>query len=313
MSAVPHCCLVWIPRMAFATSPKQASNINPPRLRRFKTPNLKKDWAVIIVMAILHVGALFALLPSNFSLTAVGLMVALYWITGGLGVTLGWHRLASHRSFHVPKWLEYLLIFFGSLSMEGGVIWWVALHRHHHLYSDQDADHHDSGKGFWWSHMEWMFYEVPAEKEVPRFSKDIADDPVYRFLTNYFFWIQVALAVVLYALGGWSFVVWGIFVRLVTVYHSTWFVNSATHKFGYRSYESGDNSTNCWWVALLSFGEGWHNNHHAFQFSARHGLRWWEFDLTWLTICLLEKVGLATRIKLPDENQLNEYSLHKDQ
>jgi stearoyl-CoA desaturase (delta-9 desaturase) len=295
--------------MAFATSPKSALGNDSLKLPRPKLPNLKKDWAVIIVMSILHVGALFAFLPSNFSWAAVGLMIALYWITGGLGITLGWHRLVSHRSFHVPKWLEYLLIFFGSLSMEGGVIWWVALHRHHHIYSDQDVDHHDSGKGFWWSHMEWMFYEVPAEKEVPKFSKDIADDPVYQFLTNYFFWIQVALAGVLYLIGGWSFVVWGIFVRLVVVYHSTWFVNSATHKFGYRSYESGDNSTNCWWVALLSFGEGWHNNHHTFQFSARHGLKWWEFDLTWLTICFLEKVGLATRVKLPEEHQLTERAI----
>ncbi|MEM7771703.1 MAG: acyl-CoA desaturase [Cyanobacteria bacterium P01_E01_bin.6] len=263
-------------------------------------------------MAILHVGALFAFLPSNFSWSAVGLMAVLYWMTAGLGITLGWHRLVSHRSFQVPKWLEYVLIFFGSLAMEGGVIWWVALHRHHHLYSDQDPDHHDSGKGFWWSHMEWMFYEVPAEKEVPRFSKDIANDPVYRFLSNYFFWIQVALAVTLYLIGGWSFVVWGIFVRLVLVYHSTWFVNSATHKFGYRCYESGDNSTNCWWVALLSFGEGWHNNHHAFQFSARHGLKWWEVDLTWLTIRFLEKIGLATNVKLPDDSQIKEQAIIRD-
>lgn len=290
--------------MASVTSPTLSPGLEPPKLPRLKPQNLKKDWAVIIVMAILHVGALFAFLPSNFSWPAVGLMVVLYWVTGGLGVTLGWHRLASHRSFQVPKWLEYLLIFFGSLSMEGGVIWWVGLHRHHHLYSDQDVDHHDSGKGFWWSHIEWMFYEVPAEVEVPRFTKDIADDPVYQFLDNYFFWIQVALGVLLYVLGGWSFVVWGICVRLVVVYHVTWFVNSATHKFGYRTYESGDYSTNCWWVGLLAFGEGWHNNHHAFQFSARHGLQWWEFDLTWLTIRFLQLIGLASHVKLPDEKQL---------
>lgn len=276
---------------------------NPPSFSPRKAPHLGKDWLVILVMSGLHVGALFAFVPSLFSGTAVALALILHWITGGLGITLGWHRLLSHRSFQVPQWLEYVFAFCGSLAMEGGVIWWVGLHRHHHLYSDQDIDHHDSGKGFWWSHMGWMLYEVPAEADVPRFTKDLANDPVYRFLDKHFFWLQVALGLALYALGGWSFVVWGIFVRLVVVYHCTWFVNSATHKFGYRTYQSGDRSTNCWWVALLTYGEGWHNNHHAFQFSARHGLRWWEIDLTWMTIWLLQRVGLATQVKLPDAQQ----------
>ncbi|MEB3359091.1 MAG: acyl-CoA desaturase [Synechococcales bacterium] len=260
---------------------------------------LPRDWTVIVVMTVLHIGALFAFLPSNFSWAAVGLAVVLHWVTGGLGITLGWHRLLSHRSFEVPKWLEYFFAFCGSLAMEGGVIWWVGLHRHHHRYSDQDVDHHDSNKGFWWSHMGWMMYEVPAEKEVPRFTQDIADDPVYQFLDKHFFYLQVALAVLLYAIGGWPFVVWGIFVRLVVVYHCTWFVNSATHKFGYRTYDAGDRSTNCWWVALLTYGEGWHNNHHAHQYSARHGMEWWEIDFTWITVQFLQLLGLARNVKLP--------------
>jgi stearoyl-CoA desaturase (delta-9 desaturase) len=148
--------------------------------------------------------------------------------------------------------------------------------------------------------MQWMFYEVPAEIEVPKFTKDIAEDPVYRFLDRYFLAIQVVFAVVLYLIGGWQFVLWGIFVRLVLVYHSTWLVNSATHKFGYRTYDVGDRSTNCWWVALLTYGEGWHNNHHAFQYSARHGLKWYEVDLTWGMIWLLQQLGLATKVKLAD-------------
>jgi stearoyl-CoA desaturase (delta-9 desaturase) len=186
--------------------------------------------------------------------------------------------------------------------MQGGVIWWVGLHRHHHLYSDQNVDHHDSNKGFWWSHMGWMLHEVPAEKEVERFTKDIADDRFYQFLDKYFFPVQVAFAVLLYFLGGWPFVVWGVFVRLVVVYHCTWLVNSATHKFGYRTYEdSGDRSTNCWWAALLTYGEGWHNNHHAYQYSARHGMKWWEIDLTWMTIQLLQFLGLAKKVKLVEE------------
>nr|WP_099798744.1 fatty acid desaturase [Thermostichus lividus] len=255
-------------------------------------------WPTASFIIFVHLGALLAFVPGMFSWSAVLLAFVLHWLTAGIGITLGWHRLVTHRSFQVPKWLEYVLVFCGTLSMEGGPIWWVGLHRHHHLYSDQPNDHHDSRKGFWWSHIEWMFHQVPAEAEIPRFTKDIADDPVYQFLDKYFLPIQLVLAVVLYLWGGWPFVVWGIFVRLVTVYHTTWLVNSATHTFGYRTFETSDYSTNCWWVALLTFGEGWHNNHHAYQYSARHGLQWWEIDLTWLTIRLLQALGLATKVRL---------------
>ena len=263
---------------------------------------LSYDWVVIIFMAAIHIAAIFAFLPGLFSWNGVILALVLHWLTAGVGVTLGWHRLLTHRSFQTPKWLEYLLAFCGTLSLQGGPIWWVGLHRHHHLYSDQDVDHHDSTKGFWWSHMGWMFYEVPADVEVPRFTKDIGNDPIYRFMDDYFFMIQVAFAGVLYLLGGWSFVFWGVFVRLVAVYHTTWLVNSATHKFGYRTYDSDDRSTNCWWVGLLAYGEGWHNNHHSHQYSARHGFKWWEIDATWMMILVLKFLGLATKIKLPEES-----------
>ncbi|MCS6793811.1 MAG: fatty acid desaturase [Oscillatoriaceae bacterium SKW80] len=269
---------------------------------------LRPKWPVIIFMVAVHLLALLALLPSNFSWAAVGLAVFLHWVTGGLGITLGFHRLVTHRSFQTPKWLEYFLIFCGSLTCQGGVIDWVGLHRIHHLHSDKPADPHDSNKGFLWSHMTCWFYHLPADKEIPRYTKDIADDPVYQFLNKYFFPIQIALGVALYFLGealspglGWPFVVWGIFVRLVAVFHCTWLVNSATHMFGYRTYDSDDRSTNCWWVALLTYGEGWHNNHHAFQYSARHGMQWWEIDITWMTIQLLQALGLATKVKLVEK------------
>ena len=259
---------------------------------------LRLDWTMIIALVIFHIGAVCAFLPGLFSWQGVGVALLLHWITGGLGITLGWHRLLSHRSFQTPKWLEYFLAFCGTLALQGGIIWWVGLHRHHHLHSDQDVDHHDSKKGFLWSHIRWMCFEIPAESDIPRFTKDIADDPFYQFLNNYFFPLQVILAVLLYAIGGWSFVFWGVFARLVIVYHCTWLVNSATHKFGYRNFETTDNSTNCWWVALTTYGEGWHNNHHAYQYSARHGLKWWELDITWITIQVLQLLGLATKVKL---------------
>jgi len=256
------------------------------------------NWPTTLFMVAIHLAALLALLPSNFSWSAVGVALLLHWVTGCLGITLGWHRLIAHRSFQVPTWLEYFFVFCGSLACQHGPIEWVGLHRHHHIYSDQSIDHHDSRKGFWWSHMGWLLRELPRDIEIQRFARDIANDPVYRFFNTYFLPLQFVLALILYALGGWPFVVWGIFVRLVAVYHCTWLVNSATHKFGYRNYETNDASTNCWWVAVVTYGEGWHNNHHAFQYSARHGLKWWEIDTTWLVINLLQRLGLASRVKL---------------
>ncbi|MEO0539970.1 MAG: fatty acid desaturase [Cyanobacteria bacterium P01_A01_bin.105] len=264
-----------------------------------KTINPPINWPTAIFMVLVHIGVLFAFLPSNFSWTAVAIALFLHWFTGCLGITLGWHRLIAHRSFQTPKWLEYFFVFCGSLACQHGPIEWIGLHRHHHAFSDQPGDHHNSQRGFWWSHMGWIFHEVPADGEVPRLTQDIANDPVYLFFERFFFPLQIALAGLLYWLGGWPFVVWGVFVRLVLVYHCTWFVNSATHKFGYRTYDAGDHSTNCWWVALVTYGEGWHNNHHAFQYSARHGLKWWEIDTTWMVISILKRIGLATKVKLP--------------
>jgi sn-1 stearoyl-lipid 9-desaturase len=267
---------------------------------------LRLNWTMIIALIIFHIGAICAFLPGLFSWQAVGVAVLLHWITGGLGITLGWHRLLSHRSFQVPKWLEYFFAFCGTLALQGGIIWWVGLHRHHHLHSDEDVDHHDSKKGFIWSHVRWMCFDVPAESDIPRFTKDIADDPFYQFLNNYFFPLQVVLGLVLYAIGSWPFVFWGVFARLVIVYHCTWLVNSATHKFGYRNFETTDNSTNCWWVAITTYGEGWHNNHHAYQYSARHGMKWWEIDITWMTIQVLQLLGLATKVKLVEAGTAKE-------
>jgi sn-1 stearoyl-lipid 9-desaturase len=264
-----------------------------------------RNWFHIGFFGPLHFGALLALFPAFFSWKAVGVALLLYWITGGLGITLGFHRLITHRSFQTPKWLEYFLATCGTLACQGGPIDWVGLHRIHHLHSDQEQDPHDSNRGFWWSHFAWMLHQSPAFAEVPRFTKDIYDDPYYKFLQKNMVLLQVALGAALLLFGGWSCVVWGIFVRLVFVWHCTWFVNSATHKFGYKTYDSQDHSTNCWWVALLTYGEGWHNNHHAFQYSARHGMEWWEIDLTWMTIQLLQTFGLATNVKLPDKKSIS--------
>ncbi len=256
------------------------------------------DWPVTLFIGAMHLGALLALLPGTFSWPAVAVGFVLYFVTGGLGVTLGYHRLITHRSFKTPKWLEYVLLFCGILSCQSPLEW-VAKHRMHHEHSDGALDPHDINRGFWWAHVGWIVHRLPCDQDIPRYAKDLVRDPVYRFLDRSMLAWQIVLAVLLFAWGGWPFVIWGIFVRMVTLYHCTWFVNSATHRFGYRTYPCPDQSTNCWWVALLTFGEGWHNNHHAFQRSARQGLKPWEFDITWWMVRGLAALGLAREIKLP--------------
>ena len=269
------------------TSKEDVNSLEPPRLR----------WDVTILLIVIHLGALLAFVPSNFSISALGVALFLYCLTVGVGVSLGFHRLATHRSFKVPKPLEYFFILCGTLSFQGAVKGWVGYHRMHHFYTDRQGDPHDASQGFWWSHIYWLMHTVPGRPLLPRFTQDIAEDPFYRFCHQHYITLQVLLGVVLYALGGMPFVVWGIFVRLLVGTHATFFVNSACHKFGYRSFDTGDRSTNCWWVALLTFGEGWHNNHHACQSSARFQSQWWELDPVWLTIRLLEKLGIATHVK----------------
>ncbi len=255
-------------------------------------------WNIIVFTSALHLATLLAFLPQYFSWTAVGVAVLLHWITIGLGISLGFHRLASHRTFKTPKLVEYFLILCGSLAAQGAVMGWVGYHRAHHLYVDSDRDPHDSTKGFWWCHISWLMHEVPNQPELPRLTQDIANDRFYRFCHRYYVEMQVVLGVVLYLLGGMPFVVWGIFVRLFAGFHATCLVNSACHMVGYRSFDTRDRSTNNWWVALVTYGEGWHNNHHAHQHSARYGLQWWEIDLTWHTLQVLQALKLATHIKV---------------
>jgi stearoyl-CoA desaturase (delta-9 desaturase) len=260
---------------------------------------LRPRWPGILFNAALHVGALFVLLPQNFSWSAVGLTAFLWWVTGCLGITVGYHRLIAHRSFTVPKWLEYIFVICGTLTAQGGVLVWVSYHRAHHKGVDSDGDPHTPVDGFWWSHMGWLMVHHPLKGKCDRFIKDIIDDPVYRFCDRYFIEIQAAFAVLLYLIGGWPFVVWGVFFRLIFVTHVTCMVNSVTHTFGYRNYNSKDRSTNNWIVAALTHGEGWHNNHHGHKYSAKFGHKWWEIDVGWWVIQCLAALGLAKNIKLP--------------
>ena len=259
------------------------------------------DWFNVVFITVVHVFALFAIF--TFSWQAVTVGIVLWWITGSLGIGLGFHRLLTHRGFRAHSWVERFLTVCGTLAVQGGPISWVAVHREHHAHSDRELDPHNSRQGFWWAHIGWIFYRDPRTgkfESYKNYAKDLVADPFILFLDRWYVVLQVALGLLLLAWGGWSYAVWGIFVRLVFGWHSTWLVNSAAHMFGYQSYDSRDASTNCWWVALLSFGEGWHNNHHAFPRSARHGLLWWEFDANYLALRTMKALGLVWDVQVVD-------------
>lgn len=262
---------------------------------------LALSWTFVTFVGSVHALALLA--PWFFSWSALGVMILLHWLFGSIGICLGYHRMLSHRSFQVPKWLEYTIAIIGAMSIQGGPIFWVAGHRLHHAHTeDEDKDPYSAKRGFWWSHMLWMFYPVEEYFDYEKYKKyapDLARQPFYRWLNRYFILLQIPLAAVLYALGGWSFVIYGVVLRAVLLWHSTWLINSATHIRGYRTFECDDNSRNLWWAAILTYGEGWHNNHHAHPNVAKAGLRWWEIDMTWWAIKVLQTLGLAKKVVMP--------------
>ncbi|MBT9317016.1 acyl-CoA desaturase [Leptothoe spongobia] len=279
------------------TPPPLRPNFKPePKLQLNRPPI---DWVTLGFFAVFHGVALLA--PWFFSWSALGVAILLHWLCGGVGICLGFHRMISHRSFQAPRWLEYSIAFLGTLAMQGGPIFWVSGHRKHHAFTeDIQDDPYSAKRGFWWSHMLWIIYPHRDNFDKTRYSKyapDLVRQPFYRFLNNYFLLFQVPLALLLYAIGGWSFVVYGVFVRAVFLWHATWLVNSATHTWGYRNFDAKDNARNLWWVSLVTYGEGWHNNHHTFPRAAQTGWKWWEVDVTWYTILLFERLGWAKKVK----------------
>lgn len=259
------------------------------------------SWFSVIIFSVFHIVALSA--PWFFSWPALGAAIAVHWLCGSIGICMSYHRLLTHRSFQVPKWLEYILATVGALALQGGPIFWVAGHRLHHAHTeDVDKDPYSATRGFWWSHMAWLLYPRKDffNKDVyQRFAPDLARDPYYRWLDRNFALLQIPLALVLYALGGWPFIIYGVFLSRVLLWHSTWFINSASHIWGYRTFDCDDNSRNLWWAAILAYGEGWHNNHHANPNVAPAGYQWWEYDPTWWAIKVLQMAGLAKKVVMP--------------
>lgn len=269
------------------------------------------DWVVTIFMITVHLGCIAA--PFYFSWTGLAVCAVMHWMTCSIGICLGYHRYLSHKSFKLRTPAEFFVLLIGSLSGEGSPMTWAATHRLHHHKSDHDGDPHSPLGAPWWGHILWIFVKrKDADQEIlwRRYIPELVDRPIMKFFERTFpLWLW-AQGLVLLGVGwavagpafGISLLVWGMCVRMVLSYHSTWFVNSATHLWGYRNYDTRDQSRNLWWVALVAYGEGWHNNHHAHPSVAPAGHRWWEIDMTWWTIRALQLTGLAydVKSKLPE-------------
>jgi len=266
--------------------------------------------ALLVIQAL----AVLACVPYFFSWAGLGLCLFLMWMTLSLGVSLTYHRLLSHGALRgVHPVLRTFLLCCASMTLEMGPIHWAATHRLHHRESDHEDDPHSPLSSFWWGHIQWMFYTNPRVDRpgaLEELAPDLCRDAQLRWFDQWFWtiWAGFALASfgVGFAIGGLhlalSLVVWGTLLRTVLVWHNTWFVNSATHLWGYRNYKTSDDSRNLWWVALLTYGEGWHNNHHAIAGSARFGHKWWEFDPTWWALCVFRTFGWVKQVNFGPRN-----------
>ncbi|MCE9606615.1 MAG: fatty acid desaturase [Planctomycetia bacterium] len=278
-------------------------------------------WDYTLSFIVFHAVSLLAFFPYFFSWTGVALAVAGMYVFGTLGINLCFHRLLTHQGLIVPKWLEHTLAILGVCCVQDTPAKWVAIHRLHHQHSDEQPDPHSPLVNLFWGHMGWLLVDnvqINNLNHYEKYARDVLKDPFYFALERKLMWVWVNIAswgvfflggfLVEYALSrnvssavqfGWSVLIWGAFVRTVLVWHVTWSVNSLAHVWGYRNYETDENSRNNWFVGLVSNGEGWHNNHHADQRSAKHGHKWWELDVTWLTIKFLSAVGLAKSVVEP--------------
>ena len=263
------------------------------------------NWITVTFMVLFHAGAIAGLFMLSWK--AVFISLALWWVSGSLGIGIGFHRLLTHRGYKTPKFVEYFLTFCGALALEGGAINWVVTHRIHHAYTDHEGDPHTPRDGRWWAHMGWILRGTAQQHEdsvMRRYAPDLMKGPVHVWMNRLYFVPLILSGIALLAIGGWSLLFVGVFLRVTVGLHATWLVNSATHLWGTRRFQTTDDSTNSWWVALLSFGEGWHNNHHAHPRAAKHGLTWYEIDINWYGIRALQLLGLAKDIRQISKEQI---------
>ncbi len=248
---------------------------------------------------------------------------ALMYVVAGIGVTVGYHRHLTHRAFETSKPVRYALAIMGSMALEGPAIIWVADHRKHHAFADEEGDPHSPHvghgeglraalRGLFHAHMGWLF-QTQGRAEMKRYTRDLLADPGLRFINRWFFaWVGLGflipfllgLAVSGTLAGGLTALLWGGLVRIFLLHHVTWSINSVCHFFGRRRFETDDESRNVFWLALPSLGEAWHHNHHAFPTSAAHGLKWYEIDLSALLIRAMERLGLVWNVvRVSEERQ----------
>jgi len=266
------------------------------------------DWWRMIPFIALHLGVI-AVFWVGVSTTAVVVAVALYALRM-FAITAFYHRYFSHRAFRASRGAQFAFAVLGATAVQRGPLWWAAQHRHHHAHSDDDTDHHSPRRhGFLWSHMGWFMAKENFRTRL-ELLPDLARFPELRFLDRFDVLVPALLALGLYGLGEWlaavrpalgtngaQLLVWGFVVSTVVLYHATFTINSLAHRVGSRRFDTRDDSRNNFWLALLTFGEGWHNNHHFYPGSARQGFHWWEIDLTYYGLRALAAAGLVRELR----------------
>ncbi len=244
----------------------------------------------------IHASCLFAFWTQVGPLE-ITLCLGLFWLRL-FGITGGYHRYFAHKTFKTSRAFQFVLAFLGAAATQKGPLWWAAGHRRHHRYSDQEGDLHSPRKGFWWAHQGWVFDGRWDDTEFDRIG-DFASQPELMWLNRWHIVAPITAAVGCYAIGGFSGLVWGFSISTTLLWHSTYTINSLAHRWGSQRYETGDDSRNNAFLALLTLGEGWHNNHHHYMASARQGFFWWEIDITYYILRGLQAVGLIWEIREP--------------
>lgn len=254
------------------------------------------DSVPFLIMHLIAIGGLFV-----FELTwgMVALVLVTYYVRI-FGITAGFHRYFSHRAFKTGRVFQFILAYIGSMTAQRSVLWWSGHHIDHHKYSDTEMDIHSPKKGFLWSHVLWMLgpkYEATPERQLKAFEKC----PEILWLHKNWIVAPVSLAVTLFLIGGWSWLYWGFFFSTLLTWHGTFSINSLAHVWGSRRYKTTDTSRNNLWLSLLTMGEGWHNNHHHYQSTANQGFFWWEIDLSYYVLRILEKLGVVWDLRTPPQ------------
>jgi stearoyl-CoA desaturase (delta-9 desaturase) len=269
-------------------------------LKKLERPaDEKVNWLTSTPFILLHLLLPIAAFWTEVTAFDWALCAALYLLRMFF-ITAGYHRYFSHRAFRTSRAVQFVFAFGGGMAAQKGALWWAAHHRHHHRHSDQSEDVHSPRKGFWWSHAGWILCRKYDETRLDLIP-DLARYPELRWLDRHHWVPPTVLGVACLLAGGWSALLVGFFLSTVLTYHSTFLINSATHLFGRRRYVTTDTSRNSWIMALLTFGEGWHNNHHYYQASANMGFYWWEIDLSWYTLWGLSRLGLVWDLRRPTQ------------